>query len=876
MRKYFFLSILVFGLTACNSSQELYKNSIYTIYKDKVVQGNHCAQVISEVKMESNFQSDYKVPTKKVLDFKFALNGTDNERHPGEDHHLVLSSIQGKQISPVYTFGEPDPQETQYDELLRNDFLDRDIELTLRCDMRKVMAEFEQNGYFVLYNGEKFYAKDFKGVFVAGSTLPLSWDFGNLPNRPEFKLEDTDHDGIFEVTINIDKFQMEKPARHSDSWELKKNISGLPQFQSDIPLLNALYNLSLEEMLLDIREDQTFMAGAKWPGVWTRDISYAIILSLAAIQPEISKNSLMKKVDGKRIIQDTGTGGSWPVSSDRMIWSVAAWEVYKATGDREWLRTAYEIMKHSADTDLMIVYDKNYNLFRGESSFLDWREQTYPRWMEPKDIYRSLNLGTNALFYETFRILGEMAEILDEDGRKYQEIATNVKAAINAHFWLTEKGYYGQYLYGRDALNLSPKSETLGEALCILFDIADEDQKQSILRNMPVVNFGPTCIFPQIPGIPPYHNDGIWPFVVAYWTLAAKNNNHPTALAHGLGSIYRAAALYLTNYENMVAQTGDFMGTEINSPRQLWSVAGNLAMIYKVFLGMEYHPDKLVFKPLIPKNYAGQYQLSNFPYCNSTLEIHLTGFGDQVAEFKIDEKTLPTAEIPCNLSGNHKIEIVMNDQISNTGDINLVQNRFSPETPILNYSNGQLVWTKIDQAIGYLIIKDGKYLTQTMENQYNIDDEEHFSEYQVVAVNQNFDESFYSNPVIVSQGAIQIKVNDLLLDFTQSHVERISFEVDKAAQYYLLFDYSNGAGPVNTSNKCAIRKIQVNNEEAGPLILPQRGADNWSETGQTLPVKVTLKNGKNEIIFIYDEDCENMNKTENKAIIRGINLFLTE
>lgn len=60
--------------------------------------------------------------------------------------------------------------------------------------------------------------------------------------------------------------------------------------------MNVLYRLSLEELMLDILPDSTFMAGKKWTGVWTRDISYSIIISLAAIEPNIARNSLMQKV----------------------------------------------------------------------------------------------------------------------------------------------------------------------------------------------------------------------------------------------------------------------------------------------------------------------------------------------------------------------------------------------------------------------------------------------------------------------------------------------------------------------------------------------------------------------------------------------------
>ena len=107
-------------------------------------------------------------------------------------------------------------------------------------------------------------------------------------------------------------------------WKLQTDVSRYPQFQSSYPIVDAVYNLSLEELKKDIRPDRTFMAGAKWEGVWTRDISYSILLALVAVEPEVAKASLLRKVKNGRIIQDTGSGGSWPVSSDRLTWALAA------------------------------------------------------------------------------------------------------------------------------------------------------------------------------------------------------------------------------------------------------------------------------------------------------------------------------------------------------------------------------------------------------------------------------------------------------------------------------------------------------------------------------------------------------------------------
>ena len=208
-------------------------------------------------------------------------------------------------------------------------------------------------------------------------------------------------------------YQSPKTAANgtAKSWKLSKDISAFPQLNTPSILENAIYNMSVEEMEKAIEKDSTLRTGIEWPGVWTRDVSYSIILSMAYMQPKVSQNSLMRKVNANgRIIQDTGTGGAWPASTDRMIWAVAAWEIYKVTGDKDWLKKVYPVIKNSIEDDIKVDHDPKTGLVKGESSFLDWREQTYPRWMQPADIYSSKNLGTNAVHYRALTVAGRMAE----------------------------------------------------------------------------------------------------------------------------------------------------------------------------------------------------------------------------------------------------------------------------------------------------------------------------------------------------------------------------------------------------------------------------------------------------------------------------------
>ena len=878
--------ILILFVSSCATRRDLYSGDHFTLTRDRVTEGEFQAVAISSHEIVSDYRSSYRRPTPRRIDFKFSINGDDNENYPGADHHFLLYSDAAQIVTPLYRFGAPDPEYDYPPMEKTGNFLNEDTDLLIRLDMRPVLADMKSKGHFELYTGQKISNQEFRGVYVAGSVWPLSWDFANLASQDQFQLQDPDGDGIFEITIRFKKYP--EPNENSVGkkvWKLSRDISAYPAYSSDIQLSDALYNLSLEELLANIREDGAFMAGEKWPGVWTRDISYSILLALALVDPQAARISLRAKVKNDRIIQDTGTGGSWPVSSDRMIWALAAWEVYAVTGDREWLEYAYRVIRNSAGDDLVNVRNSRTGLMYGESSFLDWREQSYPAWMDPKDIYMSQCLGTNAVHYETYRILARMAEVLGEDSLEYAEIATGIREALNALLWLPDRNYYGQCLYGRLFPTVSIKPETLGEALCILFGIADETRSADIIANMPVTPFGPTCFFPQISNTPSYHNNGIWPFVTAYWTWAAAKSGNEAAVRYGMASVYRAAGLFLSNCENIHAGTGDFMGTEINSPRQLWSVAGNLALVYRVLFGMEFSPEGLRLAPCIPKVYGGSRRLQNFRYRNAELDITIDGFGREIRSVELDGKKIQNAFIPADVVGKHSILIRMANRNFSRHSINLVENSYAPRTPEVSLHDDRLEWSKMENDDHYCVYRNGLNIAETQENFFTVSDSG-FGEFQVMAVDAEGRESFLSEPVwrfdptemtIMDASDLDAKYNweyagysgKGYISITESKNNDLSYRVPikEEGDYVIRFRYANGAGPINTSNKCAIRSLFIDGDRVGGIILPQRGMERWDDWGFSNYLRCHLNSGIFEFRIKWTDADRNMNGEENRALI---------
>jgi glycogen debranching enzyme len=896
MHKIFGTIFLILMAESLTAQTILYRSPQFEITNQSVRQGPYEAKALSATSLSSTYASQVTEPADMKLEFKFSINGGDNEMPFGANHVLEVEHLKGRVETPVFEWGQQQVTLTNEGTKVQNVDTEQqanNLQVTFKLNLKPVLQSFEKNGYYEFYNGQRINKEDFKGVYIAGNKDPLTWDFINLPSRRELQLNDNNNDGVYEVTLSFDRpTGRQNTDGAAQVRNITRNLSQYPQYKSNHLLADALYTMSLEETLLNIRPDSAFMAGEKWEGVWTRDISYSIHLSLAAINPDVSKKSLLKKVHNKRIIQDTGTGGSWPVSSDRTTWAVAAWEVYLVTGERQWLEQSFEILNNSVREDLLTVYDAKTGLFYGESSFLDWREQTYPRWMESKDIYQSFSLGTNAVHYQTYRILEQMAKSLGKPTGTYTQIAEGIRKGINTLLWSEKHGYYGQFLYGGKHMMLSPRSEALGESLCVLFDIPSPARIQQVVKSTPVMAYGTPSIYPQIPNILPYHNNSVWPFVQAYWTWASAKAQNSEAVEQAIASMYRQGALFLTNKENMVAATGDFNGTVINSDRQLWSVAGQLAMVYRVFYGMQYEENRLVFKPFVPEPYQGRKQLSNFRYRGAVLDVRLNGFGQKIREVRLNGRLIPEAVIPANLKGKHTLEITLDSEPLPASKIKMSPALFSPETPEVTYQGGTLNWQAIEGALNYEVYFNGEKMATTAQPVYKPQTPTQYGEWQVVAIDAKGVAGFYSKPLeYLPTKLLQIIPADsiarglekrysgytghgyIVLDRSYNKALRFQASIPEAGTYYIDARYANGNGPINTENKCAIRSLFVNGKMAGKLVMPQRGDQAWQEWGFTNWVRVELTPGTAQFEIQFAEGDENMNININQANLDMIRLI---
>jgi len=422
---------------------------------------------------------------------------------------------------------------------------------------------------------------------------------------------------------------------------------GLPRARTGNLAFDALFALAGAEMRLNavsqIKDGNynggnaidcdCFSTGEKWAYVWTRDLSYAADLGLALLDPQRVRNSLDFKLsgwrdgvepvaqipasaDGLQIVQDTGSGGSWPVSTDRLTWAVAAEETLRTLPAAErapFAKKALAALSNTIEIDRVAAFDAATGLYTGEESFLDWRDQSYAAWM-PGDLASMASakaLSTNVVMFQALQLAAKLAREQGDAATadRYTRWARDLKRAINRELWLADEGMYSSLTAGH--LDGAPlhKFDWLGQALAIVSGVADARQTASILARYPHGPMGAPVIWPQQIGAPVYHNRAIWPFVTAYGLRAAVHGNNAAVADAAYQTLMRGAAVNLSNMENLEWLSGQpllldektpgLSGPVINSRRQLWSVGGYLGMVIENVFGVSALDDGIALRPFV-------------------------------------------------------------------------------------------------------------------------------------------------------------------------------------------------------------------------------------------------------------------------------------
>jgi glycogen debranching enzyme len=723
---------------------------------------------------------------------------------------------------------------------------------------------------------------------------------------------------IYSLSSNIPLRPLKgnKPADQEVFFEEKNDQSIIRTGNNILDALFALAHHEARQNTEDVKRG--WFAGEEWEDVWMRDLSYSVQLALASVNPELAKTSLRYKLNklktdprNTQLMQDSGSGGSYPISTDRVVWAFAAFELLKYLDDSDFFKEAYLAIKHTVEHDYEVIYDNG--LYRGEESFLDWREQTYPAWtkLDTLPIGMSKALSTNILHFKILEVASKLAEKINDpeeipNAIKYHDWANSLKKAINEQFYNKDSKLYCAMIFNDIKMNCY---DLLGQALAVNLNIADENQAKLVVQKYPHTNIGTPVVFPQRNYLPPYHNRAIWPFVTAYWIKAAAKVKNASAVDHGINFLIQSAAFNLSHMENFEFLTGNNSDTVINSHRQLWSLAGFIAIVQDVIFGLDVSSEGIRFLPFITNNLlkflqSGQIVLKHFTYRKKTIDviIHLppVAASQQGGYYNIDKIKLNGDEIGMDyipfssLTNQNKFEIGLAG-LNTSESINLITDNNSslhwaprePDLISINPVNGQLQLkysASGEPGVSFNIYRNGVLKADNLQETTWIDTEssdyhDNTYFYAVQAVSKDGNVSFPSRTMChITSENLQIfeaknftaNGGELIFNHGMWHFQNWGdsghtlitqpFSPKRSGFYQVSVLYGNGLGPVNAGLTCVVKKLSVffADNETEPVksqILVMPHLVDWDSWKDSSSFQVELDSSKSyQIEILEDQD----------------------
>ena len=666
---------------------------------------------------------------------------------------------------------------------------------------------------------------------------------------------------------------------------LPKDCAGM---RSSIPVLQAMYALAVQELQADISPEGHLLAGAAWSSVWTRDIAFAAALGTAVAAPQATRASLESRVRNGVVLQDTGTGGGWPVSTDRVSWALGAWALYEIEGDARWLSWCVDVLQATLAQDAAVL-PADELLRPGETAFIDWREQSYPDWMIPADMAASYAFSTNVLHYLCRQLMTRMLRELEreKEAAEYAAQAAALAEEIKTCFWSAGAAHFGMMRTAEGYLD--DRVDSLATSLAVLCGLAGDHAVQ-VMHHLPRSPFGTPVFTPyKSRQQKAYHNRSVWPFVEAYVLLAHADTQDAAGAAFSMSSLLRAAMAFGSCKENFHAESGEACDTVQSSDRQLWSVAGMLGMYYYSLFGIKFESDNLVIQPCVPKEFRGSHWLTGLRIRNLVLDIHINGYGTEVWSVMVNG--LPDSPIiPLDAEGRIQIELeLMPAEDASDVPPALRAAEDLPEPEWDEPASRLLRWHPVPGAVSYNVFRNGVAFSATLDCQCPLPPgKAYYNEYTVQAVNETSTSCFSRpfecpapgcrrllQPLRIGENAeFPVEQGQAWLD-TRACTAHLDYEdvVLPAGTYAVRVIYCNATASLRDGDTCALRELQLNGEFAGMVLLPQHTeAGQWENYTRTAAVQVEVPAGSHRFSLCYTPRCTNANGDINQCMVRQLEI----
>lgn len=541
----------------------------------------------------------------------------------------------------------------------------------------------------------------------------------------------------------------------------------------------------------------------------------------------------------------------FPVISENMAWTAAAWEVYCATGSKTWLKEAYGIARRTLTQRLPALQSPvGALIYSAPAYLLSPGTEAYPSWMKAVDMYQSLSLGTNAWHYAGLKALSLMARELSlPEAERLARDAADLRESINDIFWVPQQSWYGAYCYGNHYPLLYPSADNMANPLCVILGIATPEMGQRSVASRQSLPKGFPTVYPLPSGVDIKFN----PIVQALQVIAAARVGDEQQMLRALGPLWATAM-------------------SENATNSSWTAA-----TLRGLLGITLSADHLAFAPMIPAHFKDGLSLMSLPWREALLDINVRGAGGKIISFSIDSVTQATPTVPADLTGHHSIDITLGgnptpmaatDQPAKqkAGDHDNTLPLRGPETPLWQWTApGNADILNFDHGYTYNLYING-VLTSTLDS-HTVTVTDSVTTVTAVTATDGPAESFTPRPHISAPTEAQITIPataitprrpplnlirdrviaDRYIELAARHNTRLTFYVNAPGRgdYFLTIDYTNG------TDDTALRTVEVNGHHAGMLVCPSVTPNNWIKPHPSSVLRVSLNEGVNKISLTY-------------------------
>jgi hypothetical protein len=638
-----------------------------------------------------------------------------------------------------------------------------------------------------------------------------------------------------------------------DSIKAGKPATTRMTFSSTYPLLDFLYRLE---------------AAMPSSGRYTSQTPYEIYLN--PLQNDSARIMLESRIRNGLVLPFDTHSFSWPVVNNNAEWLLAATELAIARGENRWLKSISQTARAVIDTDLRINYNPTTHLFTGLPRYIASMPGIFPSWMDYNNFTQLATFSNNISYCIAMKALD-----IPCDSLLY---------SVKRELWLPDLGRFGAISYGIATSPITlPSGDNLAQSIGIISGLFSDAITDAIIRKTPMSDMGITLFEPSLPVISGKSAEAISPSLLqTAWAIATARSGNQAAYSAAVGSLLATEGQRLLGYRNQ-------------APSFRSSIT---ALILRGFLGAQFSPEGLSFKPNIPENLPGEKYIGNLTYRNCKLNIKIEGTGDVISTFTLDgEPTEPY--IDATLSGEHNISIALAGPSDTTNEFSHCETPTQASIPPLaTWDSGLLAslqpGTKQDSLaqsnpdgkeanpkdFTYTVYINGLLTDKIAESQYQLSDVNALTIAQFCSETDNLVAGFSSEPHLCLPAAAMQTISaadiagcgtKLLKDkmLAENFVEsnrfhnrnlRFDFTAPSAGQYLIDIHYVNGLGIVNSQHKLALRRLKIEGREQGVFLFQQKSAANApkdsGESWQTMTtwtntVTANMQQGENRIEILY-------------------------